>query len=257
MNLFIMKKKKENLYDLLDKMRERPALYTGEHSLSAIYHFIQGYFAAHNFETNESPNFGKFHDYVGTFYGKYSTAGWKNLILADHFGNEAEAIIRFYELLDDFKKGVKYNSRAIVLKLLNACNAEVDGNKEHLNEIKPIAQIINSQLPSAIYGGIIVWYDAILKDIFARVNGNDFMTNWVQQHAPEILDYQYEIWSGSDGKVIATSCFSSNNTQKDVVKDDFQIFIKRFYAFDFEHDALPVKEAFLDELSTPEELKKK
>ena len=67
-----------NLYDVLDKIRERPALYTGEHSLSAIYHFINGFYMAHNQETFETPSFDGFNDFVGKFYGKYTTAGWKN-----------------------------------------------------------------------------------------------------------------------------------------------------------------------------------
>ncbi len=151
-----MKKKKENLYEILDKMRERPSMYTGEHSLTSIQHFINGFFVAHNYNTNESPNFGKFHDFVGQFYGKYSTPGWKNLILSAHFGNESEALIRFYELLDDFRKGVKYNSRSIVLDLLNASIADLETEKEHAKDLKDIAQIIGSQLHTAIYGGIIV-----------------------------------------------------------------------------------------------------
>ena len=249
-----MKKKKENLYDILDKMRERPAMYTGEHSLTSIYHFINGFFAAHNNDTNELPNFGKFHDFVGQFYGKYSTAGWKNLILSDHYGNEAEAVIRFYELLDDFRKGIKYNSRRIVLKLLNAGIADLEENKEQAKGIKDITQIIANQLHTAIYGGITVWYDSILKDIFRRVRDNDFLHNWVQKHAPEVVDYEYELWSGSDGKVIATSCLTRNHPQKNIIVDDFQVLIKRFYSFDYE-DARDVKEAFLTELSDSEDIK--
>ncbi len=250
-----MKKKKENLYDILDKMRERPAMYTGEYSLTSIYHFINGFFAAHNNETNESPNFGRFNGFVSLFYGKYSTAGWKNLILADHYGNEHEAVIRFYELLDDFRKGVKYNSRSIVLSLLNASIADLETEKEHAKDLKDIAQLIGNQLHTAIYGGIIVWYDSIMKDIFLRVRDNEFLHNWVQKHAPSIVDYEYEIWSGSDGKVIATSCLTSNHLKKNIVVDDYQVLVKRFYAFDFEQDAIPVKEAFLAELSAKEEAK--
>ena len=84
-----------DLYLMLDKMRERPGMYLGTTSITLMGAFIDGFRAANNYETSETPSFDNFNDFVGNFYGKHTTAGWKNLILADHFGNEIEALTRF------------------------------------------------------------------------------------------------------------------------------------------------------------------
>jgi hypothetical protein len=237
-----------NLYDILDKMRERPALYTGEHSLSAIYHFINGFYMAHNHKTFETPSFDGFNDFVGKFYGKYTTAGWKNLILADHFGNEEEALTRFYVLLDEFREtSNKPNSRAIVVKLLDKGIADLAEITEHKTALKDLLHLISSQLNTAIYGGISVWYDTILEDIFLKVRGNNFLHNWLKTTVPELVFYEYELWSGHSGNSETTTLIPSNHAQKDLVLDNFDILINTFFASN-EEKAKEVKEVFLEKI---------
>jgi hypothetical protein len=233
-----------NLYDILDKIRERPAMYTGEHSISAMYHFINGFYMAYNHKTFETPSFDGFNDFVGKFYGKYTTAGWKNLILADHFGNEHEALTRFYVLLDEFRAASKKpNSRTIIVKLLDKGIADLAEIKEHKTELKELLHLISSQLNTAIYGGISFWYDTILGDIFLNARGNNFLHNWLKTTVPELVFYEFELWSGSDGTCIETTLISSKAEQKNWILNPYEKLIQTFFALNLDK-ANEVKEAF-------------
>ncbi len=64
-----------NLYQTLDKMRERPGMYLGEATLTALSHFISGFYEGCNYEAEEQPSFDGFNDFVGNYYGKYTTEG--------------------------------------------------------------------------------------------------------------------------------------------------------------------------------------
>ncbi|WP_143710890.1 hypothetical protein [Saccharophagus degradans] len=75
-----------NIYDLIETISTRTAMYTGEHKLSNIRSFIDGYtFSIKNkAESLEFlSDFPGFHDWVAKRLGFYeSTAGWQNMILA-------------------------------------------------------------------------------------------------------------------------------------------------------------------------------
>ncbi|WP_445363675.1 hypothetical protein ACJJIQ_03120 [Microbulbifer sp. ANSA003] len=80
----------ENIYDLIEKIRVRTAMYTGESKLSNVRSFLDGYTFAIN-EGSEIEgflsNFQGFHNWVAKKYGFYeSTAGWQNMILAIELG---------------------------------------------------------------------------------------------------------------------------------------------------------------------------
>ncbi len=117
-----------NIYDLLDMMREKPAMYLGVKSLIRLQAYIDGYNYAMNncgLKDNSNPAFLRgirFYDWIAERFGYYeSTAGWCNIILADTLGwspehhkwsdliqsikptDDATALDRFYELLDEYK----------------------------------------------------------------------------------------------------------------------------------------------------------
>jgi hypothetical protein len=94
---------KDDLYDILDKMRERPAMYLGSSSITKLESYINGFFQGLNGETQEKPSFDGFNDFIDNYYQNFDVAGWRNKILANHYGNEEEAILKFYELLDEFR----------------------------------------------------------------------------------------------------------------------------------------------------------
>lgn len=90
---------------LLDVIRERPALYLGEHSITGLWHFLGGYHAAlHVYEIETVDLLPRdFHEWVAYRLHYYeSTGGWRRMIL-DRVPDESAALERFYELLDDHR----------------------------------------------------------------------------------------------------------------------------------------------------------
>jgi hypothetical protein len=246
---------KKDLYETLDAMRERPGMYIGGAKIT----FIDGFFSANNYETHETPSFDGFNDFVGKFYGKYTTAGWKNLILSDHYGNEEEALTRFYVLLDEFRaEPNRPHTRAIVLRFLHVAMLDFRDENDHERQ-KQIADILHpvtSQLGNAIYGGISVWYDTILQDVFDRTRGNKYLHNWIKTNAPSTVFYEYELWSGHNGQTEITTLIPSNHAQKDAVLDDCEVLIETFFAINVDK-AKEVKEAFMEKLNAKKKKNKK
>lgn len=84
------------IYDLLEALSHRTAMYTGEHKLSNIKSFIDGYSFALNDEDERktfNSNFHGFHDWVAERFGfNESTAGWQNMILAIEMGLSPQTI---------------------------------------------------------------------------------------------------------------------------------------------------------------------
>ena len=79
-----------SVYELIDTISQRTAMYTGECKLSNIRSFIDGYtfsFKNENELIAFISDFPGFHDWVAKKYGFYeSTAGWHNMILAIEMG---------------------------------------------------------------------------------------------------------------------------------------------------------------------------
>lgn len=97
-----------NLYSLLDSIREKSYLYTGNRHLSALYYIINGYqlYCLHNgINENLIPEWNTFHDFVAKEFGYYeSTSGYRNMILEKCNFDEEKALVEFYKLFDLFRK---------------------------------------------------------------------------------------------------------------------------------------------------------
>ncbi|ARS41322.1 hypothetical protein CA265_17340 [Sphingobacteriaceae bacterium GW460-11-11-14-LB5] len=116
--------KAKNLYEFIDLTKVRTAMYIGDESLSALYFCIGGYYWACGINgTDEKlqPDFSLFHDFVANYYlYRDSTAGWKNIILAENFGDEKRALKEFYKLFDMFRTMPKIiNAKKILFKILD------------------------------------------------------------------------------------------------------------------------------------------
>ena len=116
----------KNIYELIETLSVRTAMYTGEHKLSNIRSFIDGYtFAMEDVELRSQflSDFGGFHDWVAEKLGfSESTAGWQNMILAIEMGippkevkwtsyavNASEeqhksSVARFFDLVSEYKR---------------------------------------------------------------------------------------------------------------------------------------------------------
>jgi hypothetical protein len=89
---------------LLEVIRERPAMYLGQRSLSALSSYLQGYRMALSVYDIQSPTLPPdVHDWVAYRLHFYeSTSGYRNLILK-RVPEESAALDRFFELLDEHK----------------------------------------------------------------------------------------------------------------------------------------------------------
>ncbi len=100
------RKEKIRSGELLEVIRERPALYLGDRSLSALWHYLQGYWmalSAYDMRT-ASPLPPDFHDWVAyRLHFFESTSGYRNMILKC-VPDESAALDRFFELLDEHRK---------------------------------------------------------------------------------------------------------------------------------------------------------
>lgn len=95
-----------NLYALIRQIRLRPGMYFEEKSLSALYHFTNGYLLAcfvKDINENEAPPFGEFHEFVRrkTGFGE-STSGWRNMLLSFNGNDELKALAMFFEFFEEF-----------------------------------------------------------------------------------------------------------------------------------------------------------
>nr|WP_315257777.1 hypothetical protein [uncultured Flavobacterium sp.] len=107
----IEKSKPTNLFDFLDFIREKPELYIGEKSLTALYFNINGFNLScwvHNVEENIKPEWKGFHDFVASKL-KYteSTSGYRNMILEKNKFDEIKSLNMFFELLDSYKENYR------------------------------------------------------------------------------------------------------------------------------------------------------
>ena len=79
-----------NIYDLLETISKRTAMYTGENDLRSISAFIGGYSYAMyelGIEDIATPSFSGFNDWVKTKLGFRTTVpGWRRLILCHVMG---------------------------------------------------------------------------------------------------------------------------------------------------------------------------
>ena len=97
-----------SVYELLDVVRQKPGLFIGEPSITALNHFINGFEAGlrsvDNAFDDVEPPFIAFHDWIAARLGfPESTPGWRNMLL-EACANEASALERFFTELDAFRQ---------------------------------------------------------------------------------------------------------------------------------------------------------
>src|SRR5262249_50612749 len=92
---------------LLELIRERPEVYLGERSLSALWHYLHGFFMALSIHLDDPkaqyvlpPDFHEWVAYRLHFFE--STSGYKKMILK-RVPDESEALNVFFKLLDEHR----------------------------------------------------------------------------------------------------------------------------------------------------------
>ena len=99
-----------DIFDMIDLIRRRPGMFIGSNSITALFHYLNGYQAAER--ENGTCRKGELfplpfrymHEYTGYRLQNRSTAGWCRQILDSCDGAEDAALQRFFELYDDFKQ---------------------------------------------------------------------------------------------------------------------------------------------------------
>ena len=92
-------------YDLIAKIKKRPALYLGQESISHLQVFLDGYsFACRNLKmetSNEEADFENFQEWIEGKFNLPDTQSWAKIILF-YSADERDALERFFELFDEF-----------------------------------------------------------------------------------------------------------------------------------------------------------
>jgi hypothetical protein len=97
----------KNLYDYLEIIKPRPAMYIGEYTLKALHINLQGFQIAERIYSREpsKPDFDGFHDFVAKQYGLQPSAeGWARIITRKMKKDHEKAFEEFYRLLEMFKQ---------------------------------------------------------------------------------------------------------------------------------------------------------
>lgn len=94
-----------NFYDLLEKIREKPGMYLGSPSVSALFHFLQGYKVA-LMEAGISPNkelqeFGEFQSWLAKRESINISASWAKIIIFQSI-DERDGFDNFFKFFDEF-----------------------------------------------------------------------------------------------------------------------------------------------------------
>ena len=96
------------LYDAIDVIERKPAIFIGEASISALFWTINGFrLAVGAFDVAiglEEPPFRGFHDFVANAYGyRSSSAGWRAMLLEQSHGDEHAAYDAFFTILRRYR----------------------------------------------------------------------------------------------------------------------------------------------------------
>ena len=102
-----------SFYKLINKIKQRPALYLGKCSLSQLQSFLDGYtFALRQANipvSQEEQEFEKFQEWIEVKFSQSSTQSWSRIILFDS-EDERDALEKFFELFDEFINEIKLSS---------------------------------------------------------------------------------------------------------------------------------------------------
>jgi hypothetical protein len=123
-----------NFYQLLDKIKTRPALYLGKRSIFSLQAFLDGYTCACRqlgiSVTEQEQEFAEFQDWIEKQFNQPSTHSWARIIVF-YSEDESQALDTFFELFDKF---LQRESSGIPTQSL-ATNRPENGNKKQLNSM--------------------------------------------------------------------------------------------------------------------------
>lgn len=100
-----------SFYELLEKIKQRPALYLGKRSISHLQVFLDGYtFARRQLAvplSEQEQEFEEFQDWIEKRFNQQSTQSWTRIILF-YSEDESDALEQFFRLFEEFLIRDKY-----------------------------------------------------------------------------------------------------------------------------------------------------
>ena len=99
-----------SILNMIDLIQKRPGMFIGSNSITALFHYLNGYHAAEL--ENGIYRKGAFfplpfkymHEYTGYRLKEHNNAGWCYQILNSCNGAEDIALQKFFEFYNDFKQ---------------------------------------------------------------------------------------------------------------------------------------------------------
>ncbi|MEA5566777.1 hypothetical protein [Anabaena sp. UHCC 0399] len=99
-----------NLYNLLQKIKKRPAMYLGKNSIFSLQAFLDGYYFARREIginlTEEEIEFQNFLQWIRHRFNVETGQLWSSIILF-HSADEKSAVDRFFTLFEEFNQQQK------------------------------------------------------------------------------------------------------------------------------------------------------
>lgn len=145
-----------SIQTVIDRIRTRPGMYLGSKSITALWHFLNGYHMA-EFERDTEKcrklsllplDFGFMHEYVNFRFDLRNNRGWCQNILDICDGNEEKGLDKFFELYDEFSAiEIKRYTKAV----LNAENIKFNDNMFHSYAVRYGVKEPRFPNPKAVY----------------------------------------------------------------------------------------------------------
>ncbi|MEB3215217.1 MAG: hypothetical protein VKN72_03015 [Nostocales cyanobacterium 94392] len=94
-----------NLYEMLNRIKKRPAMYLGKHSIFSLQAFLAGYNGAKRemglSPTQQEKEFEYFLNWIRKRFKVETNQSWASIILF-YSADENKALDTFFELFDEF-----------------------------------------------------------------------------------------------------------------------------------------------------------
>ncbi len=151
----------KNFYQLLDKIKTRPALYLGKRSIFSLQAFLDGYtFACRQLAipvTEQEQEFAEFQNWIEKQFNRQSTKSWARIILF-YSEDESQAIDTFFELFEDFlqRESLPMTKQSFATSLSENSNKKQINSllenlsEEALDQVREFAESLHQQEKSAV-----------------------------------------------------------------------------------------------------------
>jgi hypothetical protein len=105
----------EYLYDLLQRVKERPGMYLGRSSITRLSMLLMGYSLARRELglpiTTQEKEFGGFQEWIQKKFKITSSHGWDSIILF-YSADERDALDNFFKLFEQFLNAEPFSIRS-------------------------------------------------------------------------------------------------------------------------------------------------